>query len=320
MQLKIDGFEEVLRQFPSKDRFKFFFLFVLLSFVFWFSTKLSNTYQIEQSFTIHWDQIPKGIIVSQDSSELSLSITASGIEILWYRLFKNKISLSLNEIFFKSKEAMLTIDNQRFNIKKQLFNNTVLNQISTPVLTIPYSRLAVKKVKIFSEQVLKLRVGYLIDKPVIISPDSLLVRGSQDMLDTLSKVNTVSFILEDVFESFQKDVALEKIPELQFDIQVVALKQEISRYSEKEFTIPIEVLNIPKSVRVKLFLPTVTLKATMPLILLKRTNAFDFSLVVDYDLIITNELTTLPLRLVKQPEKVKKVIWEPKTVNYLIRK
>ncbi|MFQ3341223.1 MAG: hypothetical protein ACI9TK_000882 [Flavobacteriaceae bacterium] len=320
MQLKIDGFEEVLRQFPSKDRFKFFFLFVLLSFVFWFSTKLSNTYQIEQSFTIHWDQIPKGIIVSQDSSELSLSITASGIEILWYRLFKNKISLSLNEIFFKSKEAMLTIDNQRFNIKKQLFNNTVLNQISTPVLTIPYSRLAVKKVKIFSEQVLKLRVGYLIDKPVIISPDSLLVRGSQDMLDTLSKVNTVSFILEDVFESFQKDVALEKIPELQFDIQVVALKQEISRYSEKEFTIPIEVLNIPKSVRVKLFPPTVTLKATMPLILLKRTNAFDFSLVVDYDLIITNELTTLPLRLVKQPEKVKKVIWEPKTVNYLIRK
>ena len=320
MQLKIDGFEEVLRQFPSKDRFKFFFLFVLLSFVFWFSTKLSNTYQIEQSFTIHWDQIPKGIIVSQDSSELSLSITASGIEILWYRLFKNKISLSLNEIFFKSKEAMLTIDNQRFNIKKQLFNNTVLNQISTPVLTIPYSRLAVKKVKIFSEQVLKLRVGYLIDKPVIISPDSLLVRGSQDMLDTLSKVNTVSFILEDVFESFQKDVALQKIPELQFDIQVVALKQEISRYSEKEFTIPIEVLNIPKSVRVKLFPPTVTLKATMPLILLKRTNAFDFSLVVDYDLIITNELTTLPLRLVKQPEKVKKVIWEPKTVNYLIRK
>jgi hypothetical protein len=43
-------------------------------------------------------------------------------------------------------------------------------------------------------------------------------------------------------------------------------------------------------------------------------------LVVDYELILKNELTHLPIRLVKQPSQVKKVIWEPKTVNYLIRK
>ena len=43
MQLKKNEFEKVLRLLPSKERFKFFFLFVLLSFIFWFSTKLSNT-------------------------------------------------------------------------------------------------------------------------------------------------------------------------------------------------------------------------------------------------------------------------------------
>ena len=320
MQLKKNEFEKVLRQLPTKDRFKFFFLFVLLSFIFWFSTKLSNTYQIEQSFSIHWNNIPKGIVLNHDSSELGLSITASGIEILWYRLFKNKINLVLNKNIFIGKEAFVSIDNERFNIQQQLFDNTILNQITTPVIKITYARLGVKKVKITSEPILKFRAGYLSDSPLTISPDSLLVRGSQDVLDTLTIVKTVSFIMEDVFESFQKVIALENLTNLQFDIQEVNIKQEVSRYSEKQFILPIEIINIPKSVKVKLFPPTGTLKATMPLTLLNGFNARDFMLVVDYELILKNELTHLPIRLVKQPSQVKKVIWEPKTVNYLIRK
>ena len=320
MQLKKNEFEKVLRQLPTKGRFKFFFLFVLLSFIFWFSTKLSNTYQIEQSFSIHWNNIPKGIVLNHDSSELGLSITASGIEILWYRLFKNKINLVLNKNIFIGKEAFVSIDNERFNIQQQLFDNTILNQITTPVIKIAYARLGVRKVKITSEPILKFRAGYLSDSPLTISPDSLLVRGSQDVLDTLTIVKTVSFIMEDVFESFQKVIALEDLTNLQFDIKEVNIKQEVSRYSEKQFILPIEIINIPKSVKVKLFPPTGTLKATMPLTLLNGFNARDFMLVVDYELILKNELTHLPIRLVKQPSQVKKVIWEPKTVNYLIRK
>ena len=320
MQLKKNEFKKVLRQLPSKDRFKFFFLFVLLSFIFWFSTKLSNTYQIEQSFSIHWNNIPKGIVLNHDSSELGLSITASGIEILWYRLFKNKINLVLNKNIFIGKEAFVSIDNERFNIQQQLLDNTILNQIITPVIKIAYVRLGVKKVKISSEPTLKFRAGYLSDSPPTIDPDSLLVRGSQDILDTLTMVKTVSFNMEDVFESFQKVIVLENLTNLQFDIQEVNIKQEISRYSEKEFVLPIEIINIPKSVRVKLFPPMANLKATMPLTLLNGLNVKDFMLVVDYELILKNELIHLPIRLVKQPSQVKKVIWEPKTVNYLIRK
>ena len=320
MQLKKNEFEKVLRQLPSKDRFKFFFLFVLLSFIFWFSTKLSNTYQIEQSFSINWNNIPKGILLNHDSSELGLSITASGTEILWYRLFKNKINLVLNKNVFIGKEDIVSIDNELFNIQQQLLDNTILNQITTPVIKIAYVRLGVKKVKISSEPTLKFRAGYLSDSPPTIDPDSLLVRGSQDVLDTLTMVKTVSFIMEDVFESFQKVIVLENLTNLQYDIQEVNIKQEISRYSEKEFILPIEITNIPKSVRVKLFPPTAIIKVTMPLTLLNDFNAMDFMLVVDYELILKNELTHLPIRLVKQPSQVKKVIWEPKTVNYLIRK
>ena len=49
-----------------------------------------------------------------------------------------------------------------------------------------------------------------------------------------------------------------------------------------------------------------------------KTNDVEISRISE--LILKNELTHLPIRLVKQPSQVKKVILEPKTVNYLIRK
>ena len=51
MQSKTKRFEAIFKEFPSRGRFQFFLLFVLLSFSFWVSTKLSNTYQVDHAST-----------------------------------------------------------------------------------------------------------------------------------------------------------------------------------------------------------------------------------------------------------------------------
>jgi len=70
MQSKTKGFEEILERFPSRDRIHFFLLFVLLSLSFWVSTKLSNSYQVDQDFYLVWSKPPKGIILVDDDSKL----------------------------------------------------------------------------------------------------------------------------------------------------------------------------------------------------------------------------------------------------------
>ncbi len=61
MQSKTKRFEAIFKEFPSRGRFQFFLLFVLLSFSFWVSTKLSNTYQVDQDFEVVWSSPPSDI-------------------------------------------------------------------------------------------------------------------------------------------------------------------------------------------------------------------------------------------------------------------
>ena len=320
MQSKTKGFEEILERFPSRDRIRFFLLFVLLSLSFWVSTKLSNSYQVDQDFHLVWSKPPKGIILTDNHPTINLSITASGIEIVWYRMFKNTIELALESTDFNSESGIVSIEKQRFSIRQQLFDNTELNAINTDTLRVQFSKLATKKVKVFPNVSIKMRPGYLSDGQLTSVPDSILVHGSSAVLDTLVQIQTFPFLLNDGHTDFKTKLKLKPIKALQFDVDTIQIAQSISKYSEKEFIVPIKIINLPSNLRIKLFPPSTTIKAILPLAIFSGVKAADFSLVVDYDLISSKKTTQLPIRLVKQPSQVKKVIWEPKSVNYLIRK
>ena len=107
---------------------------------------------------------------------------------------------------------------------------------------------------------------------------------------------------------------------LQYEQKRVKLQWTVLRYSEKQLDIPIEVINLPQCVRVRLFPPAVKVTATLPLDKINTVLPSDFKMVVDYHEIIKTQASSLELLLLEQPSLVKKLTWEPKTVNYLIRK
>jgi hypothetical protein len=320
MYSKTKKIEKILKQFPDKDRFRFFFLFVLLSFTFWISTKLSNNYQIEQTFKIVWSDIPKNIILSNNQSKVDLSITASGIEILWYRLFKNKIIISLKETNFSSQPAQVLLEKKQYVFQQQLFLKTQLNQIKTDVIFLEFSLLNSRKIIIVPQTSIKYRPGYLSDSSLRVIPDSIWVTGPQSILDTLSKISTLSFVSNDTTVDIREKLILEVKEGLQYEINQIQIEMPISRYSEKEFTINLETINLPNKVRMKFFPPKVKLRVTMPLILLNGIKETDFGLAVDYGLIKKNPSKKPLILLTKKPPKTKNIVWEPKFVNYLIRK
>ena len=61
----------------------------------------------------------------------------------------------------------------------------------------------------------------------------------------------------------------------------------------------IEVINVPLGERVKLFPPNAKVRATLPLTLLGTVKASDFSLVVDYEAIVSSKEKQLD-ELIKQ--------------------
>ena len=314
------GLESFLEVLPSKGRFRFFLFFLLLSFTFWTSTKLSNTYIVEESFSIIWTNIPNGIIPSSENQQMNVSISASGIEILIYRLINKSINISLSQADFSGEKGLIDLRGQDFFIKKQFFENTKLNILNPLFLEFKFSRLEEKVFTVVPQIEINLRAGYLIDSSLKVTPDSILVRGPKSILDTLNSIQSESIIADDLYENFRKKVSLRSIPEIQLSESKVTVEVAVSRYTEKEFLLNVEVINLPLGTRVKLFPPKAKVRVTLPLSLLRTIKASDFNLVVDYNNIFKDAEKKLDLIMIRRPSSVKKVILEPKKVNYLIRK
>lgn len=314
------GLESFLEVLPSKGRLRFFLFFLLLSFTFWTSTKLSNTYIVEESFSIIWINIPNGIIPSSENQQMNVSISASGIEILIYRLINKSINISLSQADFSGEKGLIDLRGQDFFIKKQFFENTKLNILNPLFLEFKFSRLEEKVFTVVPQIEINLRAGYLIDSSLKVTPDSILVRGPKSILDTLNSIQSESIIADDLYENFRKKVSLRSIPEIQLSESKVTVEVAVSRYTEKEFLLNVEVINLPLGTRVKLFPPKAKVRVTLPLSLLRTIKASDFNLVVDYNNIFKDVEKKLDLIMIRRPSSVKKVILEPKKVNYLIRK
>jgi len=312
--------EVLLEKLPSKGRLRFFLLFVFVSFSFWISTKLSNTYTLEQTFSINWNDVPEGVIIYETEYKLNASIKASGIEVLFYRLFMDELNISLKEAKFSLSKGIVNIERQHFFVEQQLFNNTILNQINPVSMEFEYSNLDEKMVPILPKIEFNLRPGFLIDKPILSSPDSILIRGPKILLDSISNIETQFFTYDDIFEPFSKMVKLKKNPKIQMPVNEVKINLSVSRYSEKVFILPVEVINLPKNLRVKLFPPKAKIKVTLPISILTTVKDSDFTLVVDYNEIINDQAKELQLIIKKQPPAIKQIILEPKKVNFLIRR
>ena len=320
MSNKLKGIESFLELIPSKGRFLFFLFFLFLSFAFWTSTKLSNTYTVEESFSIKWINIPEGIIPSSKNQQINTSISASGIEILIYRLINKSINIALSDADFWDEKGQVDLLGQEFFIQKQFSENIKLKLVNPLLLEFKFSRLEEKVLAVVPQIEINLRAGFLIDSPLKITPDSILIRGPKSILDTLKSIQSESIIVNDLYGGFSKKVSLQSIPEIQFSESKATIEIGVSRYTEKEFLLNVEVINLPFGTRVKLFPPKAKVTATLPLSLLRTLNASDFNLVVDYNNIFKEGEKKLDLIMIGLPSSVKKIILKPKKVNFLIRK
>ena len=320
MLKKIEGNKRLKKRFPSRNRLHFFLFFVFISFSFWISTKLSNSYTIEQIFNIEWINIPESIVISENNKKLNTTITASGVEIILYRLFNNNLKIDLIQANFELDYLSLNLENQKFLIQQQLYSNTLLNQFTPSLVKIKFSRLSEKKIPIIPKTRINLRAGYLIDSNVISKPDCIIVRGPKILLDSIYYAETIAYNQEDVYKSISKKINLSPIEGANFSKDFVDIELSVSRYSEKEFNIPIELINQPEGVKVKLFPPKTKVRATIPMSVIGNIGVSDFRLIADYNQILNGQTQKLELFIQKKPSGVKQIILEPNEVNYLIRK
>jgi len=295
-------------------------LFVIVSSFFWLVTKFSNIYKFKNDFDINWTNVPETIVVENEQKKISLLFSASGFEILLYKLFNNKIEISLDkDVIYENNIALVNINNKIYEIEKQLFDNNIIEDVISKKISFNYSILSRKKVPILFDKKISFRPGYLNKDDFNIYPDSIIVIGPDNIIDTLKNVKTYLFERNDVYKSIDEKIKLLLLDDISYSENQIKLSSIVKKYSEKEFKIPIKIINLPDSIRLKLFPNHVTLKAIISLDYYNEIIDDNFKVIANYKLLNPN-YSSLSLFLTEYPGNVKNINWYPKTVNYLIRK
>ena len=306
----------------ERGKSRSFLIFLALSFLFWTITKFSNQYTEVLTFDVAFENFPLGVVpISSNTSEVQVTLSASGFQFLFYKFFVNEIVLDSDKGTFEGGIASMSLEQSIKDIQDQLIGVTEVRALFPNTVNFQYSQLDNKRIPVKLQSVLNVVSGFGISEQLVFEPDSINVIGTSNILDTLKAVYINSDQISEVKKSFKEQLILyNPIPDqIKFSESSVSLKVVIDRFSEKSIEIPISLINVPDSIALKLFPSNIKLTFAASLTNIKVINESSFIISCDYNSLKLGD-ENLKLKLIRYPNNLQNLRWSPKQVEYLIRK
>ena len=302
----------------DKGRSRFFLVFLLLSFFFWFIAKFSKTYTEVIAFQLSFRNTPVAIVPQIGPPlEIETTLSATGFQFLYYRFIDKELQIDLGDASFEGGKASVQLAAQFQELQEQLLGDTQIINYFPAVIEFDYERQLTKRLPIVPPP-LELALGYTVVQ-VKFQPDSIEVLGPENELKALKSVQAVFVNNNKIQSSFTTKVNIAQLGEnLVLETDQVTMEVNVDRFSEQSFRLPIVLKNAPLNQVFKFFPAKLTITFSAPLQDLKNITPKDFSIGVDYNS-LNAQVNRATLEVFQAPERVQNLRWEPKTVEYLIR-
>ena len=302
-----------------KQKTKVFLIFILISFLFWGITKFSKNYSALVFFDVKYVNTPDLIVVESSYKIIEGYINTSGFQLLLYRLIPKKIKVDISLANFKESKGILDLTSQRRSLDDQISGSFL--SFENDRLFFNYSKLTNKKVRVSVNTDFIYSLGYNNMNDARVEPDSVYVSGPESIINNLNFISTIIIKKENISNNIKTIVSLENKDSLvKIRPNKVLFQESIKRFTEKDFEIFINLINVPDSIKIKLFPEKVKLTASFPIDLIEKVKKENFELVFDYLSTENGKFESVPIDLINTPEFSRNVRWIPKTISYLIKK
>jgi hypothetical protein len=305
-----------------------FFICLVLSSFLWLLNSLEKRYTDRISVPVKYINLPKDKQVSGPlPKKFDLLVDGYGYTLLSHklRLAFSPVLLSVNDLTDKvlendriSKYTIYT-SSHREEIAKQISSEINILSIKPDTISFNFSTVIEKKIKI--KPIVDLTFGkeFILKSAPSTNPDSVLVRGPKNILDTLQCVSTKHFSYKELTHNIDKNVSLESNEGLVLSQKRVTLIITVEQNTEVAFDIPIQVINRPDSIEVKTFPGKVKVSCRIGLSNYKKLTQNSFKAVADYSL-YSKSVNRLPVSLVNYPDIVLSVSYSPQEVEFILEK
>ena len=307
----------------SNKKLRVFLLFLILSILFWTLIKLSKEYISEVVFDVVYTDIPKNkLLQNTPESQVSLTLKTSGFKLLRYGFNKKTLEYTLTEIEKRGGSQFYSETSSNTNfLQAQLSAETVVLNVEPDTLYFDLGVRKSKKVTVISAVDFEFKTGYNFVHPFEMSPNEVTLSGPEKVIDTINEVRTENFKFSELSASFQQSVKL-VIPNdaVELSESEITISGEVDKITDGSFTIPFEVINLPRNYLISTYPKEVKVIYQVALKDYNKIPENSFRVQCDYKHTEDNNLDYLIPRIVEKPEIIFDVKVVPNKIEFLIKK
>ncbi len=313
------------KKYPMKlarqKKLGIFAIFLLFSSLMWFLTKLSKTYTYKVAFNIDYENVPEEkLLLNNPINTLDVIVAASGFKLFNYNFFKKNLRIDLSSYEDPGRGFYILENDLEEEIRSQ-YNDLVLKRVLADTVHILYGINKEKFVKIIPKLNLSFDSDYELYDAIKITPDSIWILGPENIVDSISTINTVEYTSENVSENINTKLDIE-VPnnskDMTFQVKTVEVNVKVEKFSEKIMELPITVNKVPDSLSVRTFPLTTNILVKAALKDLKNITEDDFIVSCDFD--AASEQNKLNLKIEQSPNVRGEFKLQLEEVEFLVKK
>mgnify|MGYP000240209542 CR=1 FL=1 len=309
---------------PFKStKLKAFFFFLVLATFFWALTKFSRQYTATVEASIFYVNIPGNTLITDDNlKEITFDLATNGFEFLFYKLKRPRIDIDVRRYYSEGDTQVIVLESELIKlISSRLNADLAVRNLSVKELAIKLDGIISKKIPVKVKTDFSYKDGFRPLDSLKVIPDSIVLYGPSIYLETIDFAETKTLTGKNLDKSVSKTAIISSFEnrKVTFDPKEVLVSITVAEFSQKEINLPIELINVPQGIIVKLIPNTVKLTFNASVADFRKITDKDFKVICDYDQRNEDENFMIP-RLVESSNRVINIEFDTKKIDYLIFK
>lgn len=300
-------------------------LFLLISTLFWFLTKLSKEYETIVLYDVSFENLPSSKLFQNDpETQVALYIKATGFKLLKEKIGGKTLKIGLKNVGLKNGYSYFLATNTKENqVSNQLGNDVRLIGFVKDTLFFELGFNKHKKVPVVADLDLQFNSGYNVSDKIFIHPDSITISGPEIQIEKIHSIKTALYKEEGIFENIFSEIPIVKpvkASKVQYSTDHVQIIADVEKFTEDSFELPFTILGLPENTNITTYPSTVKVVFQVGLSNYKKISSSDFSVVCNFQKSKNNNTKYLVPELEKKSSLVTSIKLIPDHIEYLIRK
>tara|TARA_R110002049_G_scaffold227347_1_gene399488 strand:+ start:2598 stop:3497 length:900 start_codon:yes stop_codon:yes gene_type:complete len=299
---------------------------LLFASIFWLLNALSKDLTLDIQYPCIYEHSSDDLVITNNPpKQLKIFARGSGFNLIGQAIFlkRNPLYISLVDLEIDRKgNAIVATSDLLDEISNQLGSNISVESIYPSELKVRLEKKVSKIVPVTVKTDFTFSPQTRLKDLLIPTPQKIKVKGPKSILDSITEVHTVL-----INRKVEGNVAINNINLIvpfesklvELEPSQISLNIEVEQFTESTLVLPINVINLPEGINLRMLPSQATIKFLVPLRLYDVITASNFKATVDYKE-IKKEKSRLKIKVVQTKEMVEIISIEPERAEFLIKK